>query len=333
MHRTMQQAATPIPTDRAFPCPACGYDLRAMTGDRCPECGLTVDREALRVSAIPWAHRRRQGYVRAYLATAWRFIRGGRGLVDEPLRPQDLSDARAFVRVTGAILAVLLVWIWVTVLTAAGGGQTATGAERVYARLAWQPESPVVLFGAAVGASGQPRPGWKDDFHVPWWAGATLWWVMPVGLVLLGFHLAGVQRTIFRAPGRSAEARRAAEALGAYTSAPLLLLVPAALCYAGAIAMAFTFLPGEAPVQRADAGGVLAVVLVFLAIALYVVALVGTFLRTGQWLVRAGGAGPVRVALSLIELWLLWCVGVGLFVFALPWGIGFVRIVIDAAAS
>ncbi|HYE17312.1 MAG TPA: zinc ribbon domain-containing protein [Tepidisphaeraceae bacterium] len=326
----MEQRPTPIPTDRAFPCPACGYDLRAMAGGRCPECGIAVDREALRVSAIPWAHRRRRGFVRAYLATARRFIRGGRGLVDEPLRPQELGDARAFARVTGAILAMLLVWIWVAVLTAAGGGQTAAGAERVYAHFAWQPESPVVLFGAAVGVSGEPRPGWKDDFHVPWSAGATLWWVMPVGLALLGFHLAGVQRTIFRAPGRSAEVRRVAEALGAYTAAPLLLLVPAAVCAAAAVAMAFTFQHGEAPVQRANAGGVAAVVLVVVAIALYLVALVGTFLRVGQWLVRAAGAGPGRVALGLVELGVLWCVGIGLFVFALPWGVGFVRIVIDA---
>src|SRR5436190_1289393 len=33
------------PAAQAIHCPACGYDLRGMTGDRCSECGLVIDRE------------------------------------------------------------------------------------------------------------------------------------------------------------------------------------------------------------------------------------------------------------------------------------------------
>lgn len=30
------------PTDGSVPCPRCGYDLRAATSDRCPECGRVI---------------------------------------------------------------------------------------------------------------------------------------------------------------------------------------------------------------------------------------------------------------------------------------------------
>ena len=60
-------------TSRTWICPACGYDLRATTSDHCSECGLAIDRDALQQSAIPWAHRRQIGRVRAYLKTLWQF--------------------------------------------------------------------------------------------------------------------------------------------------------------------------------------------------------------------------------------------------------------------
>ena len=55
-------------------CPECGYSLRGLTGDRCPECGepfLTTQRTFRRwaLRRIPWDRRHRTGLIRAYVAT------------------------------------------------------------------------------------------------------------------------------------------------------------------------------------------------------------------------------------------------------------------------
>ncbi|HYE17314.1 MAG TPA: hypothetical protein VEA69_02660 [Tepidisphaeraceae bacterium] len=291
---------------RELPCPSCGYDLRAMVGDRCPECGQAVDRAALDVSAIPWAHRRRIGRVRAYLKTARMFTRGNRALLHEQLRPQDLGDARAFARVTGVVLGLLLAVAWVATAVASRG--------MVYALIAFRHDN----------ESAMRRPGWLDELGVPWSAGMTLPWMMPAAAILLGYHLATVQRTVFRARGRSAGVRRTAVALGSYASAPLLNLVPATMVYALALVV----------VDRAEALGawrsqgmrIVTMALFLLGLLLYVRAVGWTALRVGQWVARSTGAGPGRVALAVGELALLWVAGALLFLFVLPWAAGFVRL-------
>ena len=81
-------------------CPACDYDLRALAGDRCPECGLLIDRATLAQSQIPWAHRDRMGSIRAYQRTAWLAWRHPKRLAMSVASPVDLHDARAFQRIT-----------------------------------------------------------------------------------------------------------------------------------------------------------------------------------------------------------------------------------------
>ena len=51
---------TDDPTVGRF-CPDCGYDLRGISSDRCPECGHAVDPTSLAISIIPWTHRRSLG--------------------------------------------------------------------------------------------------------------------------------------------------------------------------------------------------------------------------------------------------------------------------------
>lgn len=81
-------------------CPACDYDLRALTGDRCPECGLLVDRQRLSVSRIPWVHRAQIGRVRAYCRTVMLAWRHPFALAQNVAMPVDLRDAKRFQRVT-----------------------------------------------------------------------------------------------------------------------------------------------------------------------------------------------------------------------------------------
>ena len=86
-------------------CPACGYSLYGIASNRCPECGLTIDRSAAAMSRIPWSHRARIGRFRAYWRTnMMAILRPGR-LADEIRRPVDFRDAQRFRHVT-----VLLAW-------------------------------------------------------------------------------------------------------------------------------------------------------------------------------------------------------------------------------
>src|SRR5438128_449501 len=106
----------PDPLDAALLCPACGFDLRGTESDRCGECGLAIDREALRESGIPWAHRRKIGRVKAYWKTLWQILLDRRSLRHESARPQDMKDGRAFRRVTAGFVAMAFVGLFVVVV-------------------------------------------------------------------------------------------------------------------------------------------------------------------------------------------------------------------------
>jgi hypothetical protein len=87
-------------------CPECGYDLRGAASDRCPECGLRIDRATMSVSRIPWVHRREIGRFRAYWRTTRLVMFQRLRMIDEMNRPIRVSDARRFWMVT-----VLLAWL------------------------------------------------------------------------------------------------------------------------------------------------------------------------------------------------------------------------------
>src|SRR5258706_15900939 len=57
--------------DRDVYCPHCAYNLRGVASSQCPECGQTVDRTILAQSILPWAQRKRLGWIRAYWRTVW----------------------------------------------------------------------------------------------------------------------------------------------------------------------------------------------------------------------------------------------------------------------
>ena len=107
----MSSAATSSPSVPAasageeFFCPSCGYSLRGISSDRCPECGLPIDRSQLAESQIPWSHRRRIGRFRAYWRTVWFCTFHRRRLADQVARPLSYSDAQRFRFVTVAIIA------------------------------------------------------------------------------------------------------------------------------------------------------------------------------------------------------------------------------------
>jgi len=114
--RSLAEAAPAgaVGEDASPRCPGCNYDLRALAGDRCPECGTVIDRTALAVRQIPWVLRRNIGYFRAYLTTAWRMFRHPRLIAANMERPVCLSDARRFQNITIllALVPLLALGFW-----------------------------------------------------------------------------------------------------------------------------------------------------------------------------------------------------------------------------
>lgn len=286
-------------------CPACGYDLRATTGDRCSECGLAIDRAAARDSGFPWAHRRAIGRVRAYARTVWQVTLHSRALAWETRRPQDPQDGRAFRRTTIGLLAAALLgtWVWLVTMIAIAMGSGAVPSST--------PAPASSLWGLA--------SSWHADLSIPWLAGVTLPCVVPVALVLLAAYLAGVQRAVFRVRTLPAEHQRRAGVIAQYAAAPLTLLLPVPVCLALA----------------SVAGGVLKVHLISapLAVAAALLILLApglTLLRVAQWSrrVKRGGTGAdIPAALELAGLWLL---GLALILGVVPWSLGFFWLVIDS---
>jgi hypothetical protein len=106
MESTPTQQSPIDPTPAEFFCPECGYDLRAIASDRCPECGLAIDRAAMVVSRLPWAHRRKVGRVRAYWRTNLMALFRPRKIAEEMARPVSFADSQSFRHVT-----VMLGWL------------------------------------------------------------------------------------------------------------------------------------------------------------------------------------------------------------------------------
>jgi hypothetical protein len=95
-------------------CAGCGYNLFGIESDRCPECGLAIDRSVQGESRIPWVHRQRIGRIRALWRTVVLFTIHPRIIAQEVNRPVGYADAIKFRRVclvlaTSALLPLIAV--------------------------------------------------------------------------------------------------------------------------------------------------------------------------------------------------------------------------------
>ncbi len=284
------------------PCPNCGYDLRAMAGSRCSECGLELDLASLAASAIPWAARRRIGRVRAYVRTVWQITADARGVRHELSRPQAIGDGRGFARITGTLLGLMFVGLLL-------------GAWATFDDWTLNIAPPSIWPGA-----GPVLPGWAQDLMVPWLAGFELPGVAPGCAFLLGMALAWMPRSVFHARRLPTERGLAVEALAGYLGAPLLV-APVGLLMVG-IGGALV----EGSSDAASAGAALLILGFTVAVASVLLAL----LRAGQWVARSRHAGLLRGAAASLELTGLWAVSVVALLGIIPWCVGFFVLVIDS---
>jgi hypothetical protein len=99
--------AEPITADE-LSCPQCGYNLRDLHSDNCPECGLAIDRSTLGQSIIPWLHRKTIGKVRAFWRTVNLATFRPRSLAREMNCPAQFDEAVKFRRVVTIVALIPL---------------------------------------------------------------------------------------------------------------------------------------------------------------------------------------------------------------------------------
>lgn len=106
------------PQPEGLLCPGRGYDLRGLTSDRCPECGLALAALRAGETSIPWVRRQGVGGFRAFWKTVWWVTRWPQRLPAEMARPLHYRDSQTFRWVTtlhayGTVVAGSLAWaVW-----------------------------------------------------------------------------------------------------------------------------------------------------------------------------------------------------------------------------
>jgi hypothetical protein len=285
-------------------CRQCGYNLRGIESNVCPECGLPIDRAAFAQSQLPWSHRRRIGYIRAYLRTLGMALLDSRRLAAEVARPVSYRDAQLF-----RLITVTLAWIPLAALV-------------ISAR------EPMHLQASTFIAQNSRSfaPMLPTNFWIwwPWVVGATAPAVAPIAIALLLLLVSGVQSYYFHPRGVPIPLQNRAIALSYYACAPILLLPVIPILILAVHSLASTFSHGSA-FRMVMALGFVAAALPAITIAWAWI----TTVRLHRRIVHASTGASLLLALTLPLAWII-CAAFSLG--AVVWVIGFVDLVIHSVA-
>jgi hypothetical protein len=195
-------------------CPGCGYDLRAIDSDRCPECGLLIDRTPTGQSTLPWAHRHRLGRLRAYARTFALVCFRPQHFRAEMDRPVHFADARAFRRTTVAIafapVAIVVVAVYLATFAPPTGWRPLINAISGYVPSALEP----LILARPTGAFRSVGYAMELFIFAALLLAIWLWLLAAAGVASYGFH-----------PRRlPVERQNRAVALSYYACAPLAMM-------------------------------------------------------------------------------------------------------------
>ena len=297
-------------------CPQCGYSLRGIeTAERCPECGLAIDRAGFARSTIPWVYRRHIGRIVAYWRTvALATARPGQ-LAIEATKPVAYRDAQRFRLVTSVVAVAPVAALLVGMMFWHGSAGFLNFA------------APAVLASVMFGAATPAAPAAVLlNVLVPWEAGATLPPVLPLALLVAASLVSGVGSYWFHPRALPVVRQNRAIALSHYASSPLFFLpVPS-------VAFMLVALLQQVALKDPSRTGFGPFVTFFTATgAATLVAVAGLFLRSTLVLLRrTTHSSLTRVAAAAFVLPVLWAGCATLALVVLPWVVGFLRLAITS---
>ena len=288
------------PAALAVLCPACGYDLRAATSDRCSECGLAIDHSDLARTNFHWPYRDQRGSLRAFLATCWLVTRDGKALRHEAAKSQSVPDALRFRRIVFALAAAA--FAIVTGLVLATDGVASLGVDKPS--------------GLAMLTNPLASHARLTDLTVPWSAGITIVPALFVYAIVCAWVVVDAPTRVLRPGPATDPSADAARAIGCYAAAPLALLVPFA---AGIAVLAYV---DEHEATLAPSLRSLGMLVGSAGAVLLWLAALATIFHTGQWRARTTRRGYATGFLGMAELILRWAIGSAVCYGLLPWCVG-----------
>ncbi len=282
-------------------CPACGYYLRGIESERCPECGLAIDRATIGLSVIPWTHRKRIGRFRAFWRTVEMAVRSPGKLAQDVARPVSYRDAQLF--------------RWIVVLVAA----LPLCAVATYGGLAIG-EMPMAGLAPGWGLPAPMSPAL--DVLVCIVAGVSNWYVPSLAILLLIAGLTGAGSYWFGPNSIPIVRQNRAIAVSYYGCAPLALLVIPYVALAGA-----AFLAANKSASDSRWFMVWASLMLVAGTALPLI-LIAWWHGTLKMLAAATNCSTTRVLAAAICLPVMWLI-VGVLAFGVfPAICGFIRLMI-----
>jgi hypothetical protein len=233
----------PAETSEDLYCPQCGYNVRGVSSERCPECGLALDRADMLHSRLPWTHRKRIGNVRAYWRTLILGTFSTPQLADELARPVSFRDAQLF-----RFITILIGWAPLAI------------AATIIAIL-FQRQGGGIWRGVAMGRIGSLSSAVELDVFWPLAAGATFPGVIALALAIFLIMMSGIPSYFFHPRSMPPRLQNRGVAMSYYACAAIAFL-PFALIFFG-IMVAFA----ETDYGQSNRGFPLVVILSSLAFA------------------------------------------------------------------
>lgn len=299
-------------------CSRCGYDLRGIESDRCPECGFELASQRSLGGEIPWTYRRPRGYARSFVQTVIDVTIGRPWLRSVVSGTVSMRDARQFWVIASLVASLPLV------------------AAFIYAWIRAGSLEPLIYMPDAMAAGTTPSSyrgfGFQPRFDVtlsPWFCGDVLWplsagYTRPglAFVVLPLFFLlgSGAVTYLFHPRALNEAHRQRACAFAYYLISPLVV---AAVPLTMALACALYGVETSAALFSMPAFLCALAALVWagvLCLSLWRV------LRTLRWTIRAS---PLRVAVSAMLVPILWLLAALFALVFVPWCIGMAWLLID----